>query len=157
MIQKKFKVNCPTGMNQSWGEFPWDRYPGGVDVTFAFVEGKCLYLAKEGRYCHVLPMRPLKRGQVLADLLAELLPGTGGSATVEASHDDGVTLRVLVVVPSGGNQLGGFMKIENSPLLLSGYVSGDKMAPYVARVLDWPEDQVNEYLPLPQAVLAEAA
>lgn len=150
--EKKFKVDCPEGMYESWDKFPWAKYPGGVDVTFALAKERSLFLVKEGRHCYVMPKIGLERGKVLADLVSQV---PGGNAEVYACYDDGCTFHVLVLVQCYG--AGNFKEINNYPLLLSGYASGNPMAAYAARVLGWSDSEVEKHLPLPQPALALAA
>jgi len=150
--EKKFKVDCPESMYESWDKFPWEKYPGGVDVTFALAKERSLFLIKEGRHCYVMPKISLKRGEVLADLVSQV---PGGNAEVYACYDDGCTFHVLVLVLCSG--AGNFKEINNYPLLLSGYASGNPMAAYAARVLGWSAAETEEHLPLPQPALALAA
>lgn len=143
--EKKFKVDCPEGMYESWDKFQWEKYPGGVDVTFALVKESSLFLVREGRHCYVMPKIGLERGKVLADLVSQV---PGGNAEVYACYDDGCTFHVLVLVQCYG--AGNFKEFDRDPLLFGGYASRNPMAAYAARVLDWPAAETDKYLPLPQ-------
>jgi hypothetical protein len=154
-IEKKFEVKgCPTGLNASWDKFPWAKYPGGVDVTFALVAGRSIFLVKEGKHCYEMPKLSLKPGQVLADLFSQVKTARATNAEVVACYDDGFTFNVLVLCAPG--LLGSVKELTADALLLSAYASGNPMAAYAARVLDWPEKEVNQHLPLPQTQPAMA-
>lgn len=149
--------DCPTGLSDSWDQFPWGLYRGGVDVTFALVRGRAIYLVRQSKHCFGLTRLSLKPGQVLADLIP-LVPGSrGATGEVCASYDDGYTFRVLVLLRNSGESMASFKELTNDPLLLGGYASGDVMAAFAARALGWDAD-VDKHLPLPQTTtLAEAA
>jgi hypothetical protein len=55
-------------MSDSWVDFPWERYSGGVEVTFAMVSGKVVWLVKTNRWCYELKQLPLGKAQTLQDV-----------------------------------------------------------------------------------------
>ncbi len=157
---------CPTGLSESWDKFPWAGYPGGVEVSFALVQGNTVYLFKLGRWAAVLPTFPLLKDEVLSDALARLarwvekqggsFTQTGEGPTVCACDQVGETFRVLIhlsVAKIGPAQV--FQPVDRDAILFKGFVGDHMMAPYVAHVLGWPD--ADKHLPLPRPFLAEAA
>ncbi len=168
-MHKYINGECPTGLEASWETFPWERYPGGVDVSFAIVVGRSLLLIRPSRWNITMLTCPLRRGQVLANAVSESMAELGrlgatlnfepGSVPqVCASHDDGHTFRVLVLLPC--IQFGPTTAFErvNDAMMLGAYTSHEVMSCYAAHVLGWKD--AAQYLPLPSVlntVLAQAA
>jgi hypothetical protein len=146
------------GLEESWEKFPWEKYPGGVEVSFGLVDRGSLLLIKPTRWSVTMPSCSLKQGQVLADAVAlfvRQLDALGARISLEAGcapqvcacHDDGRVFRVLVTVPCVQYGLSRTFERVDDPLLLDGYTSGDVMARYAAHVLGWRD--AEKHLPLP--------
>lgn len=160
---KKSNIQCPTGLNESWSDFPWGMYPVGVRVGIALVvAGNQLILTRPKRWNITLPQRELKEGEVLADVVSWLSGYSGalglkfelaGPVEVCAAHAAGGALHVLMVVPC--HQLAGspqsYEKVVDA-LLLSGYLGDDVLASYIAHELGWSD--AGRYLPLPALAMA---
>ena len=145
----KFSALCPCGMNASWAGFDWERYPGGVQVSFALTDGKRLLLIRPKRWNYVMIQVPLGQADTLESALAKMyaeLRGVGvqmsgvGTPSVQQVQEKSGTLHVLVVVPylhvSGS---GVSMECVESALMLGGFSVSNPMVEFVPKLLEWSD------------------
>lgn len=148
----KFSTLCPCGMNASWAGFDWEKYPGGVQVSFALTDGKRLLLIKPARWNYVMIQVPLGQTDTLegaqskmyVDLRKVGVQVSGvGAASVQQVLEKSGTLHVLVVVPySQVSGPGSSIECVESALMLGGFSVSNPMVRFVPELLGWPDSYI---------------
>ena len=148
----KFSTLCPCGMNASWTGFDWEKYPGGVQVSFALISGKRLLLVRPVHWNRVMPQYNMQRSDTLEgakavmykDLEKLSIKVSGvGAASVQQVLEKGGTLHVLVVVPySQVSGPGSSIECVESALMLGGFSVSNPMVRFVPELLGWPDSYI---------------
>ncbi|KKT79342.1 MAG: hypothetical protein UW75_C0016G0008 [Parcubacteria group bacterium GW2011_GWF2_44_8] len=137
----KFSTLCPCGMNASWTGFDWEKYPGGVQVSFALISGKRLLLVRPVHWNRVMPQYNMKRSDTLEgakavmykDLEKLSIKVSGvGAASVQQVLEKSGTLHVLVVVP--------YSQVSGPGS--SGFSVSNPMVRFVPELLGWPDSYI---------------
>ena len=108
---KKEEKNTIPAMGECWPDFIWDRFPGGVKVSFVLVsaDGRTVALLRPNRWSYELPQQDLGRESTLEQSLVEFnnqlkkkgisyRPGSKSPEVLGCLSGNGV-LHVLIQVP----------------------------------------------------------
>ena len=140
-------------MSDSWIEFTWERYAGGVMVTCALtgVRPRRAWLVKLNRWAYELSQLRLEKTETLQDVLGRFfnhLKAKGGGQIishegpyVQATAEKDRTLHVLVLVPVlGAGPLSVLESVDNT-LMFKGLIGPrpGPMAQFIPQALGWKD------------------
>ncbi len=142
------------GMNEVWRSFPWDKFPGGVKVTFVLtpVGGGGVSLLRPTRWGYELPQQDLRPGDTIDHVVAlfnQHLKSQGVSyrlgskppTVIGADHEGGVFHLVIQITHqsiSGGEKIE-YVPSSKAYQIVSGLALSNPMCVHVPKMLGWAE------------------
>jgi hypothetical protein len=138
-------------LDASWQNFNWEKYPGGVHVSFALTNSNHVLLIRPQRWNYVMPQRSMARKDTLEGVVSAMyaeLKALGIAFGVSRQNPPSVervvaenrSLYILVQVPyTSVSAASSQVERVGSALMLGGFSVSNPMVGFVPPMLKWSD------------------